>query len=254
MLKVEELKNWEDGINQVVMGDCLEMMKKMPDKCVDLVITSPPYNAHRIFSNGKMIPRNDKVLKKYQDFSDDLSTENYFNWQKKVIYELLRITKKQIFYNIQMLSGNKEALFKLFGEFANKIKEVIIWDKINAEPAIQYGVLNSQYEFIVVFDGEDPIRRSFENAKFERGTMTNILRLGKNSENESNNSACFPSNLPKKILLNFSNENDLIFDPFMGSGTTARACMDLKRKFIGTELSEEYCKIWENRLRQQTLL
>ena len=55
-------------------------------------------------------------------------------------------------------------------------------------------------------------------------------------------------------MVDFSNNNDLIFDPFVGSGTTHRASKDLKRNFIGAEISEDYCKIWEDRLRQQVLI
>lgn len=245
--------SWLQKINQVNQQDCLELMSEMPNDCVDCVITSPPYNAHMIFTNGEMKPRKDNVLKKYQEFTDDLSPQEYFEWSKKVLNELLRVCKGQIFYNIQLLSGNKLALLKLFGEFADKIKEVIIWDKINAEPAIQDGVLNSGYEFVIVFDKNDPVRRSFTNAKFPRGTEKNIFRLGKNTENESSNAACFPVSLPKKFILNFTKENDLVFDPFMGSGTTARAAMDMKRNFLGAEISAEYCEMWRRRLLQQNL-
>ena len=63
-----------------------------------------------------------------------------------------------------------------------------------------------------------------------------------------------PINVIKKLVARLSKETDLIFDPFMGSWTTAKACLELKRNFLGAELSEKYCQIGEDRLRQQILL
>ena len=78
--------------------------------------------------------------------------QEYFEWQKKCITEMIRVSSDYVFYNIQMLTGNKVALFKLFGYFAENIKEVLIWDKMYAEPAISSGVLNSQFEYIIIFE------------------------------------------------------------------------------------------------------
>lgn len=162
---------------------------------------------------------------------------------------MLRIAK-QVFYIIQPLTGNKEALFKLIGHYAEQIKEIIVWDKKNAEPAIMRQVLNSEYEFIIVFDSATARQRLFENAQFGRGTLSNIFRQGKSSERIDGHAATFPKELVSKILLNFTAANSNILDPFMGSGTTGVACKELGRNFIGIEISPEYFKIAENRIKQ----
>ena len=129
MLKVSELKDWKDGINKIVQGDCLELMKKMPDKCIDLVVTSPPYN----FDAGSGIGS------KYKELNDN--RDDYFEWSVQVINELLRVSKL-VTYNIQMLAGNKIELMQLLGNFSKQIREIIIWDKKTSEPAINEKILN----------------------------------------------------------------------------------------------------------------
>jgi DNA modification methylase len=100
------------------------------------------------------------------------------------------------------------------------------------------GCLNSEYELIIAFDKADCKGRQFRTANFERGTMANVIRIGKNRENDHR--AAFPLLLPRTLIYNFTNEGDIIADPFMGSGTTAIAAIVEKRHFIGCELNKEY--------------
>ena len=76
---------------------------------------------------------------------------------------------------------------------------------------------------------------------------TNIWTF--NPETKNKHPAPFPETLPKKIITYYSYENDLVYDPFMGSGTTAKVAKDLNRNFIGSELSKEYCDIAEARIK-----
>jgi site-specific DNA-methyltransferase (adenine-specific)/modification methylase len=100
-------------------------------------------------------------------FSDNLPMDDYYKFNKNVIDELLRVSNL-VFYNVQFLTGNKPALFKLIGEYAEQIKEIIIWDKKVAQPAIGEGVMNSQFEVILVFSKESAISRKFDEAQFKR--------------------------------------------------------------------------------------
>ncbi|MBK7380814.1 MAG: hypothetical protein IPJ03_17790 [Ignavibacteriales bacterium] len=88
----------EGMINKIMNEDCIQTMGKMPDKSIDLVITSPPYN----FDAGSHIGH------KYNGkLKDNLSIDDYYNWQKQCITEMIRVSK-YVFYNIQLISGNKK--------------------------------------------------------------------------------------------------------------------------------------------------
>ncbi len=235
---------------ELFCGDCLTLMRDIPDKSIDLVLTSPPYNINlRIRGNHycRRSPNETGPCNKYNEFKDSFSIDEYFKIQSTAINEMLRVAR-QVFYVVQPITGNKEALFKLIGHFAEQIKEIIIWDKKHAEPAIMRQVLNSEYEFIIVFDSTTARQRLFENAQFERGTLSNIFRQGKSTERVDSHGATFPKDLVSKILLNFTTANNTILDPFMGSGTTGVACKELGRNFIGMEISREYFAIAEKRI------
>lgn len=141
----------------LIKGDCLEKMKGIKSGSVDAVITSPPYNMNLRIRNGKYCSRQivKEISTKYENFSDNLSMGEYFEFNKNVIDECLRVSDL-VFYNVQFLTGNKPALFKLLGHFHEKVKEFIVWDKVNAQPAIGKNVLNSQFEVIIVFQNSSP--------------------------------------------------------------------------------------------------
>ncbi len=234
---------------KIINGDCLKVMEELIDKGVkaDVIITSPPYNMNLRVHSGRYMSQHGwrNIDGKYLTYSDDLPMDKYFEFQKEFIEKALKLTDL-LFYNIQMVTGNKVALFKLLGEFADKIKEVIIWDKINAQPAIMKNTLNSQYEFIIVFQNSKPYNRTFDFAGFARGTESNIWAIKK--ERNPYIKAGFPSVLVERILNNFTKPGDLVLDPFMGSGTTGIVCKKLSRCFIGIELDKKYFDIAKERI------
>jgi DNA modification methylase len=227
--------------------DCLEGMKRIQDNFVDAVITSPPYNfclrvrgeEYTKRSRNEEFGHTGMAMNKYTNgLTDDLDMDEYFKWQCACIDEMLRLSKGVVFYNIQLITGNKVAVFQILGKYADRIREVLVWDKMTAEPAMHYGVLNSEYELVLVFDSGDCKGRQFRQANWERGTLSNVIRIGKNRENDHR--AAFPLQLPRTLIHNFTAEGATILDPFMGSGTTAIACIKERRHFIGFELSKEY--------------
>ena len=235
--------------------DCLETLKRLPDNFVDLVITSPPYNMNLRIRNGQYCSR--QIVKefstKYDGFADNIPIDEFYRFHSTVIRELLRVSGI-IFYNIQVVTGSKRAFFKIIGDYADMIKDVIVWDKGCAQPAMASNVLNRQSEFIIVFDRENAISRQFEKCNFARGTLNDIwlIKRGKKKINV-NHGATFPEALVEKILVNFSNVGDIVYDPFMGTGTTAVVCKKLNRHWIGSEISSEYVKLSNERLRQTLL-
>ena len=229
-------------LNKIYNEDCLETMAKMPNDFVDYSLTSPPYNVGNNQLNGEG--------KKYESINDKMTKDEYFENQKQVIEELLRVTKYHLFYNIQMLSNNKQSILKLMGYFNDKIKEIIIWDKKFGVPAMEFGVFNSAFEYIIIFSNDQPNKRKFYDVDF-KGTQQNVFRIKNKHSNpfSDKHKAIFPLDLPRHFMQVFGNENDIWFDCYMGTGTTAVAAIEEKRKFIGSEIFKEYCDLANNRIK-----
>jgi len=214
----------EDFINKIICADCLEVMKDIPDKSVDLVLTDPPYG---INYNNKRLNRYSHS--KFADIKNDCGEIDY----SKLIKEFQRIGKRVIVFGA--INFAKDLPYK--GVW-------ICWDKrtkIEADKAF-----GSPFELAWCdkIGGYDKIYR--------------IMHGGVINADGPNSPRFHPTQKPValfgRIINDFSNENDLIFDPFLGSGTTALACKNLKRNFIGIEISQEYCKIANERLKQEILL
>lgn len=235
----------------LMQGDCLERMKEIPDGSVDLVLTSPPYNMNLRIRNGKYTSRQivKELSTKYDDYDDNLPMEEYYKLLNSVVSQCLRVSDL-VFFNIQSLTGNKPALYRLMGEYHNKIKELIIWDKVNAQPAIGTGILNSQFELIIVFQNSAPESRKFNSANFNRGTLSNVWQIKRERQPIKGLGAAMPSELAKLVVRNFSSPGQTILDPFLGSGTTGIEAVKHGCKFIGIELSESRFDIAKQRIKE----
>lgn len=247
------MNHWKINGIKLLRGNCYEIIKKMENNSIDHVITSPPYNMNLRIRNGKYCSR--QIVKefstKYNGFDDNLPMEEYFEFHKNVINELLRITRKYIFYIIQPVTGNKRALYKLLGEFNENIKEVIIWNKVTGQPAMAKNVMNSVFEYIIVFakDKNDSISRQFKESNFNRGTLNNVWNIKRKRSVSNEHSATFPEELVENIILNFTKKNEIILDPFSGTGTTGISCIKNNRRYIGIELLENYFNTSINRFK-----
>ena len=208
----------DEYINTIIQGDCIDIMRELPDKCIDLVLTDPPYgikqNAHRIKSRTKLAKTID-----YGDFSWDnkIPEPEYFE-------EMIRTSKNQIIWG-----GN------YFADILESSSCWLVWDKENG---------NTNFADCELawtsFGGAVRIFRYMWNGMLQ-GDM-------KNKENRIH-----PTQKPVKlftwILQNYSKEGDLILDPFSGSGTTAIACHRMNRRFICIEKEEKYVKLSRERLK-----
>ena len=236
-------------INKIFNESCLNTLARMSDDSVDLVITSPPYNMNLRIRDGKYCSRQitKEFSTKYDGFSDNMPIAEYFDFHLRVIKELLRVAPI-VFYNVQIVTGSKRAVFKLLGELNEYVKDIIVWDKENAQPAMSEGVLNRQYELIIVFAKRDAISRKFNYCNFERGTLNDVWRIKRGKKVTNLHGATFPEELVEKILTNFSRERDVVYDPFMGTGTTAVVCEKMNRRFIGSEIITSYVEVAKERL------
>lgn len=248
------MKYPDDFINKIICGDCLEVMKEIPNKSVDLVITSPPYNMGG--ETFDYYPRSKISDKIYDIYCDDLPSEEY----KRKMFEIIKLCidkSKYVFWNIQMLTSTKDFIVDMLSNFRNNFKDIFIWEK-QAVPQIinketnQPPRLATGFEFIFIF-GEDNTR-SFKNVNFPDNNYVPNIKTWFQKESFPEHHATFPLELPEYFIQYFSKENDIILDPFNGIGTTTLVAKQLKRRFIGIEISPEYCKIANGRLRQGTLL
>jgi len=243
MIKAVDLED------EIYNESCLDTLKRIPDNEVDVVITSPPYNMNLRIRKGNYCSRQivKEISTKYEDFSDNIPIEDFYNFHSEVLSELLRVSNL-VFYNIQIVTGSKRAFFKMIGEFSEYLKEIIIWDKRHGQPAIGKQVLNRRSELILVFEKDYPISRQFRSAKFERGTLDDVWTIDRERTNVKGHGATFPEKLVRTILENFSSEGGLIYDPFLGTGTTAIVAKKLGRKYLGSEISKSYFEVCKTRL------
>ena len=241
--------------DKIYNESCLETLKRIPDNFIDLVITSPPYNMNLRIRKGEYCSRQivKEISTKYEGFADNMPIDDYYEFHSEVLRELLRVSNL-VFYVVQVVTGSKRSIFKMIGEFSNNLKDIIIWDKKYAEPAIQKQVMNRRTEFILVFENDYPISRQFRSAPFKRGSLNDIWQIDRNRNNGKSNDkshgATFPEKLVATIIDNFSKKGDKIYDPFLGTGTTAIVAKKMKRKFIGSEILKDYCKIAKRKLNE----
>ena len=227
-------------INKVYLEKCETTMARMKDHEVDYVFTSPPYNVAQ------------DAFAKYGDYSDDKSQQEYLQWMIQVIDELLRVTRQHVFFNIQELANNRIALDCLMYHYRYKIKEKFIWRKASGSQATNSKVCSSRWEYIWCLSNQNPLYKAFEDVS-TLSDWTNVIEI-KHQKNKhaKDHKAVFPINLPRKFIEKFGIEGDLWYDPFMGTGTTARACIRSGRKFVGSELSKKVHSIATKEI-QQTL-
>lgn len=237
MIKLSEITDYKQLINTVVQGDCLEGMKMIPDNSVDLVVTSPPYNLVSGHHTGN---------KKTQAYDDNLPENEYQNWQIKILNECKRVLKSNgsILYNHKnrIKNGVQFSPYEWLFKTELFIKQELVWfnGSQNFDKCRFYPMTERIYWLSKTPD------TTFNN-KINHHDLFKWQAEGTNKKHTRS----FPVKMITDFIYCF--EADIILDPFMGSWTTARACKDLGRNFIGFELSEEYCSIGESRLEQQVL-
>lgn len=218
-----------DLINQIIHGDCLEVMKDIPDKSIDLVLTDPPYDLDTTSPayNSKIMSLGKYHDKNYKDLCNGFDYDGVFS-------EFKRILKK---VNIFTFCSNKQIL-KILNYWDGYIVNILVWHKFNAPPFAN-GVWANDIEYVIhirekgaTFQGKSKLKRKVKKYPIVRGQH--------------------PTEKPVKLLVEYlkigSNENDIILDCFAGSGTTAIACYETGRKYICIEKEKKYVDIARKRL------
>lgn len=236
--------NIDAFLNQIVCGDTVEVMKSMPSESIDLIVTSPPYNLKNSTGNGMKDGRGGKwknaaLVNGYSHYDDNMPHDKYVEWQRNCLNEMMRLLKNNgaIFYNHKwrvqagLLQDRQDIVSGL------PVRQIIIWRRkggFNFNP----GYFLPTYEVIYLI----------AKPKFMLSPKANALGDVWEFTQEMNNThpAPFPIALAKRCIE--STDAQVILDPFMGSGTTAIAAKRLERKYIGIELSPDYCEKAKKRI------
>lgn len=231
-------------LNQLVCGDCLEVMAQMPAESVDLVVTSPPYNLKNSTGNGMKDGRGGKwpsagLLHGYAQHDDCMPHADYVRWQRACLTQMLRLLKEDgaIFYNHKWrvqggLLQDRQDIVQGF-----PLRQIIIW-KRKGGINFNAGYFLPTYEVIYLI--AKPKFRLAPHAN-SHGDVWEFTQ-----ESGNPHPAPFPVELVERIV--GATTAEVVLDPFMGSGTTALVARQLGRKYIGIELAPEYCQLAEARL------
>lgn len=248
-------------INKIYNEDNLETMAKMPNDFIDLIITSPPY--------------------------DDLRTYNGYSFPfEEIAKELFRVIKEGgiVVWVIGDSTKNgsesgtsfKQALF--FKEVGFNLHDTMIFKKIRIVP-LTHNRYEQSFEYMFVFSKGKPKTfnpimvdcihagtETWGRPSFHKTSSSGLVKVDKKTINDKKQKdnvweflnakdkvfkhpAPFPEQLANDHIISWSNENDLVYDPFMGSGTTAKMSIINNRNWIGSEISSEYCDIINKRLK-----
>lgn len=254
-------------LNKVYLGDSEVLLKELPDDYVDLVVTSPPYDN----------------LRKYNGVGDSWNHEKF----KKIADELARVIKPGgiIVWNVndktekgsETGTSFRQALY-FMDNCGLRLNDTMIWEKTNPMPQVKQPRYNQVFEYMFVFSKGAP--KTFnpimvpckcsgqdydstcknmggESGRTEKHFKINEEKVDSNiwkfaiAQNKTKHPAVFPYELPYKHIRSWTNEGDLVLDPFIGSGTTALAAIDLGRKYLGFEMNEEYFNISKERIEEK---
>ncbi len=235
-------------MSNLILGDCLDIMSKLDSNSIDLIVTSPPYNKKGLVG-GKVKPGN-QIWKKfnidYSSYDDNLSENDYQDWMVAVLNEMGRILKPtgSIFFNHKPRRHNNKVYLPT--DFVSKtnltIYQLIIWNRLSS-PNIRKDVLLPCTEHIYWLTKGKP--KTFKE-KLDKSFHSEVWTI--NPDKGSLHPAPFPEKLVENCVLLTTEDNDLVLDPFMGSGTSAIICKKFNRRFIGIEIDETYLNISKERL------
>ena len=206
---------------------------------VDVIFTSPPYN-----DSG--YTESDRANKRHFKYELCEKREDWFEWQVECIDEMLRVAKRQVLYNVQPILNNKADVYRLIGHYVDKIDNILIWYKPNAQPQHYPHRIANFYEMVIIFKG-----KAFDKLYINSDGYTNVIVKNINSNKAycDKHRALMSESFCSEIIREFTLPTDIVLDPFMGAGSTGVACMGLKRKFIGIDISQDYVNTSINRIR-----
>ena len=265
-------------INKIYNESCLETMKRMEDNSIDLIVTSPPYADRRKTTYGGIHP--DKYVDWWLEISKEVQRvlkptgsfvlnikENVVDGERHTyVLELIIAMRKQGWLWTEEYMWHKKNSFpgywpnrlrdgwerllhftkeKKFNMYQDQVKVPIgDWAKTRLENPTEY---DKERQESSVGSGFGVKRANWVDKDLV--LPNNVLHLAAEAANKSH-SAAYPEKLPEFFINLFTQPKDIVYDPFMGSGTTAKVSIELNRNFVGSEISEEYCEVANKRINQ----
>lgn len=239
-------------VNKILCGDCLEIMKKIPDNYIHLAITSPPYN----------------VGKEYDNHFDKMEYDKYLDWLKQVWMETKRVLVPGGRFALNIAPTGIKNFIPIHHDFANQMRDIgmifrteIVWYKQTMLKRTAWGSFKSpsnphivpSWEYVLIFSKDRPsLEGNKKNAditkeefiKFSDG----MWYIPPETKRKSHPSP-FPEELIYRLIKFYTYKGNIVLDMFGGTGTVPVVAYKTGRKFIHIDISKEYCKTAENRLK-----
>lgn len=265
-------------VNKIFNGDCLKILKQFPDNSIDLIVTSPPYIDSRKNDYGGINPNKyvEWFLPRIKEFYRVLKPKGTFilNIKEKVVngerhtyaIELILEMRKMGWLWTEEFIWHKKNSFP--GKWPNRFRDA--WERCLQfnknhkfkmyQEAVKVPIGSWAQTRLKNLSEKDMIRldsssrsgfgRKVSNWKRKKKVYpTNVLYIATECGNK-NHSAVFPIDLPTWFIKLFTKKGNIVLDPFIGSGTTAQACLSLKRNFIGIEIKKDICKLAKRNIRK----
>lgn len=212
---------------QLFQGDCLEVMKSIPDGSIDLILTDPPYVSPTVTSIGRQVNKH---------IADLSIIKTYYRLIKKEFERILKADGSMFIFCDEKYAM---CLYEIFYGWKNT--SIVVWDKGRIGMGRPF---RKQHEFIFFANRVSSEYNKSENLQ----SYSSILKCSPVSGDEKTHISQKPVKLLEDLIKGFSNEGNTVLDCFMGSGSTGVACVNTGRSFKGIELDENYFNIAKNRI------
>ena len=246
---------FEIGEHRLLCGDSTDsdqVAKLMNGEKWHLTVTSPPYNQGN--NTGDLLTNGKKAVRLYDDKNaDNRTSEEYYKFCIDILNTCFVFANQEsntICWNVAYNAKSRDDYGKIVFSNDNpfQVKETIVWDKGHAINLPQIGIYSRRCEFVFVMSSKEKYRTSqtYNDCRWNIYTISTM-----NSQTTDGNvehRAAFPVKFAEQMIKDFSLENDLIYEPFTGSGSTMVAAHQLKRKCYGMELDPKYCQVIVDRM------
>ncbi|WP_419034213.1 DNA-methyltransferase [Dysgonomonas gadei] len=237
-IKKQPVSVFETTYGTIYQQDCLEGLKAIKSGSIDLIMTDPPYLIRDTHAGG-----NTRLARTIQPVNDALRDNGLVNGlDPAVLPEMVRVLKTINLY----IWCNKAQIPEYLTYFVGKLGcsfDILVWVKTNSPPTFHNKYLSDKEYCLYFRKGGYCQPTSYETAKTAYFQPTNVV-----DKKSYAHPTIKPLNIMKTIICNSSKPGDIVLDPFLGSGTTAVACAELGRQYIGYEINGEYFEVAQRRI------